>query len=103
MEREVIREAPVRDREVIITDGARDDSPFGVIAAIVAIALVLLLGWFLLNAVGVLGGNATTEGTDVEVDAPALEVPDDINVNVDSDAQAPAAPAPAAPQAGSGG
>ena len=49
----------------------------GVLGAIVAIALVLLLGWFLLNVLGVLG-DAAEEGAEINV-------PEDVNVDVDGE------------------
>ena len=62
---------PVREREVIVTDGGRGRGPGGMIAAIVAIVAVLLVAWLLITN---LGGDG--EG-DVNVDLP------DTNVNVE--------------------
>ena len=73
VEREIIRERPVADREVVVEDRRRSGAG-GLIGAIVAIALVLLVGWFLLNALGILG-DAASDGSVV----PELDVNADVN------------------------
>lgn len=77
-EREVIRERPVvTDREVVLDEPApRRSSGAGVIVPIVGILLVLLVGWFLLNALGILGEAAE----DSEV-----SVPDEVQIDADVD------------------
>lgn len=77
-EREVIRERPVHsEREVILDDPApRRGGGGGVVVAIVGILLVLLVGWFLLNALGILGEAAE----DSEVN-----VPSEVEVDADVD------------------
>ena len=86
-EREVVRERePVRDREVVLDrpvehDVVYSDAPprrgggGGVIVAIVGILLVLLIGWFALRALNVMG-DAADNGAE-------LNVPDNVNVDVD--------------------
>jgi hypothetical protein len=80
-EREIVRE-PVAEREIIIDETPSreyiaDDRPprggGGAVAAIIGILLVLLLGWFLVNALGAL------EDPEVNVDAPPVEVEGDID------------------------
>jgi len=73
---------PIREREVIVTDG--DRGPGGVIATLIGIAALVLIVWLLITS---LGGS----------DAPTMEVPDDINVNVQPNDGA------AEPDAGAGG
>ena len=76
-EREVIRERPVvTDREVILDEPAPRRSAGGLVVPIVGIILVLLVGWFLLNALGILGDAA--EDTDVNV-------PSQVEVDADVD------------------
>lgn len=85
VEREVVRERPA-EREVVV-----DDRPprgggggGGLIAAIVGVILVLIIGWFLLNALGIMGEAADNAGDsgEVNVEAPEVEAPD-AEVNVD--------------------
>ena len=59
-EREVVTERPAVEREVVIDE--RRDAPIvatrrqgGVLAAVAAILLVLVLGWFLFNIMGTVG------------------------------------------------
>ena len=75
-EREIVRE-PVREREIIIDEAPdreyiADDRPprggGGAVAAIIGILLVLLLGWFLINALGAL------DDPEVNVAAPPVEI-----------------------------
>ena len=76
-EREVIRERPVvEEREVILDDPPPRRSSGGVVVPIVGMILVLLVGWFLLNALGILGEAA--EDTDVSVPS---EIEVDANVD----------------------
>lgn len=77
-EREVIRERPIAtDREVILEEPApRRGGGGGVVVAIVGIILVLLVGWFLLNALGIL--NDAAEDTEVQVPA-EVEVDADVD------------------------
>jgi len=66
-EREIVTERPVADREIVIDERpARGGG--GAVAAIIGILLVLLLGWFLLNALGILD-DALDDGAASEVDA----------------------------------
>ena len=77
-EREVIRERvePVREREVIVDrpvdqgvvydEGPRRGGGGGVVAAILGIALLLLIGWFALKALGIMD-DAADNGVNVEV------------------------------------
>ena len=75
-EREVIRERPVvEDREVILDEPAPRRSGSGVVVPIIGILLVLLVGWFLLNALGILGEAAE----DAEVNAPEVQVDADVD------------------------
>ncbi len=61
----------VREREVIVTDNGRgDSSPMGMVMAIIGILVILLVGWFAINAIG---GSGDGEGV----------IPDDVNINVD--------------------
>ena len=73
-EREVIRERPVVDREVILEEPAPRRSGGGIVVPIIGILLVLLVGWFLLNALGILSDAA--EDTDVNV-------PSEVEVDAD--------------------
>lgn len=74
-EREVIRERPVVvDREVILDEPAPRRSGGGVVVPIIGLILVLLVGWFVLNALGILSDAA--EDTDVNV-------PSEVNVDAD--------------------
>ena len=76
-EREVIRERPVvTDREVILDEPAPRRTGGSVVVPIVGIILVLLVGWFLLNALGIL--NDAAEDTDVNV-------PSQVEVDADVD------------------
>lgn len=63
---------PVREREVVVTDGRRDSSS-GPLMAIIAIVVVLIVGYFIFQAIAGMdfGGGG---------DAPA--VPEDVNVDV---------------------
>ena len=81
-EREVIRE-PVREREVIVDRPteqpvAVDDRPRrgggGAVAAIIGVLLLVLIGWFLLQALGIMGDAAE----DAEVN-----VPEEVNVDAE--------------------
>lgn len=65
-------EEPRRDREVIVTGGG-GGGPGTIIAAVVGIILILVVGWFLLNMLGIMGGEMEEPASDdieVEVDAP---------------------------------
>ena len=68
------REAPAREREVIVTDTGRGSGVSTVVAAVIGIILVLLVGWFLFNMVG---GDAGDSG--------GMDVPSEINVDVGTD------------------
>lgn len=62
-----------REREIIVTDTGRPGGgPGAVIAAVVGLIIVLLVGWFLLNMVGVFGTQGSEEGgtTDINVELP---------------------------------
>ena len=76
VEREVIRESRPVEREVIVDDRPpRGGGGGGLVAAIIGVILVLLVGWFLLNALGIMGeaaDNATDGG--VEVQVPEVDV-----------------------------
>lgn len=73
------RNDPVREREVIVTDGGRRGGGAGaVIATIVGVLVVLLLAFLLLGGFGGSDG-----GENVDVEAPSLEVPDEVNVDVE--------------------
>lgn len=75
-EREVIRERPVaEDREVILDEPAPRRGGSGVVVPIIGILVVLLVGWFLLNALGILGEAAE----DAEVNAPEVQVDADVD------------------------
>ena len=71
-EREIVRE-PVH-REVIVDERPSRGGGGGIVAAIIGVVLVLLIGWFLLNALGILG-EATEDG--VNVDVPEVNVETD--------------------------
>ena len=83
-EREVIRERPVvTDREVVLEEPApRRGGGGSVVVALVGIILVLLVGWFLLNALGIL--NDAAEDTDVSVPA-EVEVDADVDQYLQSE------------------
>lgn len=72
VEREVVRERPTTEREVVIDDRPpRGGGGGGVVAAIIGIILVLLVGWFLLRMAGIIGEAAENSGPipeEVEVD-----------------------------------
>ena len=74
VEREVIRERPA-EREVVVDERPARGGGGGIVAAIIGVILVLLIGWFLLNALGIMGeaaDNATDGGgAEVQVDVPA--------------------------------
>lgn len=73
-EREVVRERPA-DREVIVEDrGPRrgGGGGGGIVAAVIGVILVLLIGWFLLNALGIMGEAA--DNAEVNVPAPEVNV-----------------------------
>lgn len=67
--REPVRE-PRREREVIVTDGGR--GPGGIIAAIVAVIVVLIIGYFVVPAIQ-------------SSDAPEVNVPDEVQVDVNTE------------------
>lgn len=66
---------PEREREVIVTDGGRRSSMSGVVVAVLAVIVIAIVGILVVNAIG------GTDG-DVDMEAPAVEVPDDVNVDV---------------------
>ena len=71
VEREVVRESRPVEREVIVDERPPRGGGGGLVAAIIGVILVLLVGWFLLNALGIMGeaaGNATDGGA-LELDA----------------------------------
>lgn len=70
--REPTHREPVREREVIVTDGNRG-GPGGVLAVLLGVAALVLVAWLLITNLG--------DG-DGEVDAPAFDVPEQIDVNV---------------------
>lgn len=66
-EREVVRESRPTDREVVVDERPPGRGPGGgLVALIVGVILVLLLGWFLINALGVM--DRTTDGGDLDAD-----------------------------------
>ena len=73
-EREVVRESvPVAaEREIIVDEGPRRGGGGGALVAIVGVLLVLILAWFLLQALDVFG-EAAEDGNPpdarIEVDA----------------------------------
>jgi hypothetical protein len=72
--------AVVRFREIIVTDGGRDGGAGAVIAAVIGVILVLVLGWFLLNMLGIMerGTDTPDNGEHVEVEFPdATDAPED--------------------------
>lgn len=69
--RERRTDEPVRDREVIVTDGRRRSGVGTVIAAVLGILAVLLVGYLLFNAFGADSGSA-------ELD---VNVPEEVDVN----------------------
>ncbi len=60
-----------REREVIVTDSGRSSGAGGVFAAILALLVVLLIGWFLFNGFGGDGDGATN-----------IDIPHEVDVNV---------------------
>lgn len=63
-----------REREVIVTDRGRGGGVGTVIAAVIGLLVVLLVGWFLLTALNVIGdGDGGT----------TVDVPSEVNVDVD--------------------
>ena len=69
-EREVVHEPVERDR-VIVTDD-RPRGVGGLVATIVGVVVVLLVAWFLLNALGILG-DAAEDGVEVNVPDASVE------------------------------
>lgn len=70
--REPPRREPAREREVIVTGDGR--GPGGLIAAVVAIIVVLIVGYFIVQAV---------QGTETET--PQVNVPDEVQVDVNTE------------------
>lgn len=64
---------PEREREVIVTDGGGRSGMSGVVVAVLAVIVIAIVGILVVNAIG---------GSDGDVEAPAVEVPDDVNVDV---------------------
>ncbi|MDQ3974004.1 MAG: hypothetical protein M3276_06670 [Actinomycetota bacterium] len=71
--REPPRREPAREREVIVTGDRR--GPGGLIAAVVAIVVVLIVGYFIVQAV--------QSGTETET--PQVNVPDEVQVDVNTE------------------
>jgi len=69
--REPSHREPVREREVIVTEGNR--GPGGVLAVLLGIAALVLVAWLLITNMGDGDGDA---------DAPSFDVPEQIDVNV---------------------
>lgn len=67
-------EPPVREREVIVTDGGRRGGGVGAIVGVVALVAVLVIVLF---ATGIIGG-----GDGDGVDTPTIEVPDQVDIDV---------------------
>lgn len=67
---------PAREREVIVTDGGGRSGMSGALVAVLAIIVLAIIAFFVINAIG---GAAD----DADMDAPAVEVPDEVDVNVD--------------------
>ena len=66
---------PVREREVIVTDGGRRGGGAGAaLAAVVGVLVVLLLAFLLFGGFG--GGDG-----EADIDAPAIDAPEEININ----------------------
>lgn len=70
---------PEREREVIVTDGGGRSGMSGVVVAVLAIVIIAIVGFLVLNMIGGDGGEGTG---DVNVEAPEVDVPDDVNVDV---------------------
>lgn len=67
---------PVHEREVIVTDGGRRGPGIGgVLVAVVAIIVLVVLGLVIVNAI--------QGSVDEMEDGPNVEVPSDIDVDVD--------------------
>ncbi|MDP8970266.1 MAG: hypothetical protein M3N52_07190 [Actinomycetota bacterium] len=71
--REPVREPP-REREVVVTRGG---GPWGIIAAIVAVIVVLIIGYFVVQAM-------QTSDTP-EANVPQVNVPDEVQVDVNTE------------------
>lgn len=73
------QETPTREREVIVTNGDGhhgDRSVSSMLMAIVGIIVVLLVGWFAIQAISGSGGDADA----------GLDVPQEMDVNIDDGA-----------------
>lgn len=84
-DREVIRERPAERERVVEERGAPPPGRGGggIVAAIIGIILVLIIGWFLLNALGIMGeaaDNATDGGETQQIEG-------DLDVDVDGGAE----------------
>ena len=79
-EREVITERPVApapaEREIVVDDRPRRGGGGGAVVAIVGIILVLIVAWFLLNALGILSDAAEDS---------SVTVPDEVQVDVNEE------------------
>lgn len=77
---------PVREREVIVTDnGGKRSGMSGAIVAVLAVVVIALIAWLAISMIG--GGTSEDVGDNVEVDAPEVDVPDEVDVNVDEGGQ----------------
>lgn len=63
----------VRERQVIVTNSGGDRGPGSMLVAVVAIVVIVVLGWFAIQAL------SSTDVTD------GLDVPSEVDVNINDD------------------